>query len=144
MFYRVKDYQIQRKTLNTESVRDGVIALIIGGFAGLLGGLFGIGGGIIIVPAVVVGFGFSQHKAQGTSLVALLAPVGILALVEYYKRGETDLKLGGLIALGFLFGALFGSRFALNLDEFIMRRAFAAFLVIVAAWLTFANPTFRR
>jgi hypothetical protein len=121
------------------TVKDGILALVIGGLAGILGGTFGIGGGILIVPALVVGLGFTQQKAQGTSLVALLAPVGLLALIEYYKRGEADLKIGGLIAIAFLFGALAGSRIALELDEMTMRRAFAVFLVIVAAWLAFGK-----
>ena len=116
-------------------MKEGILALLIGGLAGVLGGTFGIGGGILIVPALVMGLGFSQQKAQGTSLVALLAPVGILALLEYYKRGDVDLKIGGIIALGFLFGAFGGSRLALGFDEITMRRAFAGFLVIVAGWL---------
>lgn len=120
-------------------MKDGILALIIGAIAGVLGGSFGIGGGILIVPALVLGLGFSQHKAQGTSLVALLAPVGILAFLDYYKRGDADLKLGGIIAAGFLFGALGGSRLALATDEMTMRRAFAAFLVIIAAWLAFGK-----
>ena len=120
-------------------MKDAIVALLIGGLAGLLGGTFGIGGGILIVPAVVMGFGFTQKKAQGTSLVALLAPVGILALIEYYKRGDADLKIGGFIAIGFLFGALGGSRFALSIDEVVMRRGFAFFLIAVAIWLMFGK-----
>lgn len=135
----LEPYLSVQEFLNTMPVKNEILALVIGAMAGVLGGSFGIGGGILIVPALVVGFGFSQQKAQGTSLVALLAPVGILALIEYYKRGEADLKLGGLIALGFLFGAFGGSQLALGLDELTMRRSFAAFLVIVAAWLIFGK-----
>ena len=68
-----------------------VIYLLIGILAGLLSGLFGIGGGIIIIPALVYIGGFSQLKAQGTSLAALLLPVGILAFIEYYKKGNVDM-----------------------------------------------------
>jgi len=120
-------------------VKDGILALVIGSLAGILGGSFGIGGGILIVPALVIGLGFSQQKAQGTSLVALLAPVGILALMEYYKRGNADLKVGTFVAVGFLFGAFGGSKIALGLDETMMRRGFAAFLIVVAIWLLFGK-----
>ena len=120
-------------------VKDGIFSLMIGAVAGVLGGSFGIGGGILIVPALVLILGFSQQKAQGTSLVALLAPVGILAFLEYYRKGEADLKLGGIIALGFLVGAFGGSRIALNIDEMLLRRSFAVFLVIIAGWLTFGK-----
>jgi uncharacterized membrane protein YfcA len=121
-------------------VKEGILALLIGGIAGMLGGSFGIGGGVLIVPALVLAFGFSQQKSQGTSLVALLAPVGILALIEYYKKGDVDFKVGGIIAVGFLFGGIVGARIALQLDELTMRRCFAAFLMIVAAWMLITKP----
>ncbi|MBS1705919.1 MAG: sulfite exporter TauE/SafE family protein [Armatimonadetes bacterium] len=112
-----------------------VLALVIGVIAGVSGGLFGIGGGIIIVPALVVAFGFTQQKAQGTSLVALLAPVGLLALLEYHKRGDADLKLGALIALGFVVGSIFGAKIAVGLSPETMRRTFAVFLMCVSIWM---------
>ena len=62
--------------------------LIIGIIAGIFSGFFGIGGGIVIIPALVYLIGFSQLKAQGTSLVALLPPVGILAFFEYYEKRQ--------------------------------------------------------
>jgi uncharacterized membrane protein YfcA len=111
------------------------IAIVIGVAAGIAGGLFGIGGGVLIVPALVVALKFSQQKSQGTSLVALLAPVGILALLEYRQRGEVDLTVGIFIACGFLVGAYLGAKMALGLPEETMRRIFAVFLMIVAIWM---------
>lgn len=70
-------------------------------------------------------------------MVALLAPVGILALIEYYRRGEADLRVGGLVAAGFLAGSYFGARLATGLNEEIMRKGFAVFLVFTALWLFF-------
>lgn len=114
---------------------DIALGLLIGVLAGVSGGLFGIGGGIIIVPALIAAFQFTQQKAQGTSLVALIAPVGILGLIEYYKRGDADLKVGATVAIGFVFGSLGGAKIATNLDEAVMRKSFAVFLVAVAIWL---------
>ncbi|MBS1724844.1 MAG: sulfite exporter TauE/SafE family protein [Armatimonadetes bacterium] len=115
-----------------------VVLLILGGLvAGACGGLFGIGGGVVIVPFLVLALGYSQHKAQGTSLVALLAPVGILGLIEYYKRGEADLKSGAFVALGFVVGAWGGSKTAVQLPEEAMRRTFAGFLVLLGLYLFF-------
>ncbi len=116
-------------------MREVVVAIVVGASAGVLGGLFGIGGGILIVPALALFLGFSQHKAQGTSLVALIAPIGILAVIEYYKRGDVDLKIGALVALAFFFGALGGAKLALGWDEVTMRRVFASFLVVVAIYM---------
>lgn len=111
------------------------ICLLIGIVAGILGGLFGIGGGIVIVPLLIAVFGFSQLKAQGTSLVALLAPVGLLGLMNYVKSDNADLAKGAWIAAGFILGAFLGSKVAIGLDDLLMRRIFAGFLVLVAVYL---------
>jgi uncharacterized membrane protein YfcA len=62
--------------------------ILLGVVAGILSGLIGIGGGTIIVPALVLFFGMSQHLAQGTTLALLVPPIGILAAWQYY-RGAT-------------------------------------------------------
>ncbi len=113
------------------------LCLLCGLLAGVLGGFFGVGGGIVIVPFLTLAMGFTQHKAQGTSLVALLAPVGLLGLINYYKAGNADLKTGALIALAFFGGAWIGSKFAVGLNEDVMRKAFAVFLVLVGAYTFF-------
>jgi uncharacterized membrane protein YfcA len=116
-------------------MKETISSAFIGIVAGICGGAFGIGGGVLIVPALMLLLGFSQLKAQGTSLVALLAPVGLFALLEYHKSGETDLKVGAVVATGFLVGGIFGSKLALSLDEVVVRRGFAGFLILVGVWL---------
>ena len=105
--------------------------ILLGLTVGVLSGIVGIGGGIMIVPVLVYFFHMSQHKAQGTSLAALLAPAGALAFWEYYKAGNVDLKAGLLIALGFLVGGYFGGMWAQHLSEMVLRRVFGTFLVII-------------
>jgi uncharacterized membrane protein YfcA len=112
-----------------------LIAAVIGILAGVLGGAFGIGGGILIVPALIALLGYSQLKAQGTSLVALLAPVGILALIQYYQRQEVDLKVGAVIAGGFFAGGFLGSKIALTAGDQIIRKGFAGFLICVGIYM---------
>jgi len=111
------------------------IGLLIGVLSGALSGLFGIGGGVLIVPACIYVLGFSQHRAQGTSLIALLAPVGILGVMNYSKAGNIDWKIGSLIAAGFVGGAYLGSRFSLSLNEDTLRKSFAVFLAILSIQL---------
>jgi uncharacterized membrane protein YfcA len=107
----------------------------IGIAAGMAGGMFGIGGGVIIVPALVLLLGYGQHRAQGTSLVALLMPVGLLGVMNYYREQNADLVKGAWIGLGFLAGAFAGSRIALGLDPEAMRRCFALFLIAVGLFM---------
>jgi uncharacterized membrane protein YfcA len=73
-----------------------IIVILTGLAAGILGGMVGVGGGIIIVPALVYFLAFSQHQAQGTSLALMLFPVGILGVINYYKKGYVDFRYAGL------------------------------------------------
>lgn len=109
-----------------------LLFLAVGLGAGVLSGLFGVGGGVLIVPALIFVVGMSSHMAVGTSLGALLLPVGLLGAVAYYRTGNLDLKASLLIALGLFLGAYFGARVALSLSAVHLTRAFAVFLALVA------------
>ncbi|MDR3605746.1 MAG: TSUP family transporter [Oligoflexia bacterium] len=118
-----------------------VAFLVTGLLAGILAGLFGVGGGLVIVPCLVLLLGFGQQAAAGTSLVALLAPVGIGGVYAFYAAGKinsTHIKFGLLISLGMVFGTYFGSRIAVVMSPVTLKRAFCVFLVVTAAkmWMT--------
>ena len=104
----------------------------LGLFVGVLSGMVGIGGGIVIVPALVYFGHMTQHKAQGTSLGALLAPIGLLAFWEYYKAGNVDVKAAIAIAVMFTIGGYFGGRVAQHVSEPVLRKVFAVMLILVA------------
>jgi uncharacterized protein len=112
-----------------------IYLVVLGLFAGVASGLFGVGGGIVIVPALVLLFGFTQTQANGTSLVALLLPVGSFAVYNYWKSGALsldDIKSGLLIGCGISMGAIFGSQLAMELRPEYLRRAFAIFILFAA------------
>ena len=109
-----------------------VTFLLLGLAAGVLSGLFGIGGGIIIVPALMLLARLPPTTATGTSLGALLLPVGLLGAWEYYRNGHLNVRAALLVALGLFLGAWFGARLALTLSPVQLKRAFAVFLVLVA------------
>ncbi|MEO8193633.1 MAG: sulfite exporter TauE/SafE family protein [Gemmatimonadales bacterium] len=106
--------------------------ILLGLLAGVLSGLFGIGGGVVIVPALILIGGFAPAAATGTSLAALLLPVGALGAWEYYKKGNLNIPAALWIALGLFFGAWVGAKLAQQLSPVQLRRAFAVFLVLVA------------
>lgn len=110
---------------------DILIYIAIGVVAGLLSGLFGIGGGIVIIPALVFFKGFTQLKAQGTSLVALLPPVGILAFLEYYKKGNVNIVAGIIICATMLLCAKFGGQIANMLPMDVVRKSFGVFIILI-------------
>jgi uncharacterized protein len=109
-----------------------LILVIIGLTSGMLSGLVGVGGGIIIVPALVFFLGFSQHEAQGTSLGLLLLPVGILAVLNYYKQGYIDLKVIAVMSIAFVAGGWLGSKLSLVLSDILIKRIFAVILFYAA------------
>lgn len=108
--------------------------LLIGVAAGVLGGLFGVGGGLVIVPALVLMRAIDQKTATGTSLFALLWPVGILGVIEYYRRGELRVDLGAWIALGLVLGIFLGARLTAPVSPATMKRIYGAFLVVVGIY----------
>jgi uncharacterized protein len=114
------------------------VFIAIGFSAGILSGLFGIGGGVVIVPALILIARLAPITATGTSLAALLLPVGALGAWEYYKRGHLNVPAALFIALGLLFGAWLGARLAQHLSPVQLKRAFAVFLVLVAGRIWFS------
>lgn len=126
---------VTKEYLFLTSIMQYLILFITGIAAGLLSGMFGVGGGVIIVPALVFFFGMSQQTASATSLMALLLPVGLLGVYEYYQAGKITTEhiwFGLIIALGLFAGAFFGAKLAIELSSDLLRRMFAVFLVLVA------------
>lgn len=109
-----------------------ITVLIIGLAAGILGGMVGVGGGLIVVPALVYFLGYSQHAAQGTSLGLLVLPVALLGMMNYYKAGHVDFKVVGLLAVGFVLGSYFGSKWSLSLPQETVKKVFAILLFYTA------------
>lgn len=109
-----------------------IINIIIGIVAGVMAGMFGIGGGVVIVPALILLSGFSIVQANGTSLAALLLPVGILAVISYYKAGLINIKISGLVAIGLVIGVIAGSFIALSIPVSGLKFIYGLFLLYVS------------
>ncbi len=112
-----------------------LLSILLGVFAGILSGFFGIGGAVIVVPALVYLFKFPQHYAQGTALVALLLPVGILAVMKYYQTGGLNIKVGLLISLGFVGGGFIGACMANLLPQLMLKRLFGLLLLCISIYM---------
>lgn len=105
---------------------------------GIASGMFGIGGGVLLVPLLGLLFSFSQHRAQGTSLVALIPPTGALALMAYAREGFVSWKTGLLLIPGVFLGGILGGRLAEKLKPRRMRQVFAGVLFALGAWQAFS------
>lgn len=114
-----------------------IILLLTGLVAGGLSGVLGIGGGIIVIPALVMVLGYSQQMAQGTSLALLLPPIGLFAVLNYYKSDFVDLKAAGLMIITFVIGSYITSKFAVDINESVLKKIFGVFLLFYAVKLFF-------
>ena len=103
----------------------------LGVAAGFLAGLLGVGGGVLLVPAMVLLFGFDQHIAQGTSLLVII-PAAVMGSYTHHRNGRLVLRDAALLAAGGVIGAVLGGVFALSIEDALLRKLFAAFLLVSA------------
>lgn len=115
------------------------ILLFIGICAGFLSGMVGIGGGIVIVPMLVYFLGFDQHTAQGTTLFMFLFPIGILGVMNYYNKGNIDMKTAAVICTTFILGSYFGSKLALSIDKAFITKIFGVIFFIISLKMIFGK-----
>ncbi|HXJ12048.1 MAG TPA: sulfite exporter TauE/SafE family protein [Candidatus Limnocylindrales bacterium] len=108
------------------------------GICGIAAGMVGIGGGVLLVPLLSLLFGFSQHRAQGTSLIALIPPTGLLAFLAYWKAGYVDLHTGLLLIPGVFIGGILGGMMARRLNARRMAEVFAGLMMLLGGWQVFS------
>ena len=114
-----------------------IVLIIIGLLAGILSGFVGVGGGILIIPLLIIFLGISQFEAQGTAIVAMLPPIGILAAINYFKSGYVKWEYAAVIALTFVVGGYFGSKISLTLDAEIVKKVLGVVMLFAAIKLIF-------
>ena len=116
-----------------------ILYILLGLLTGILSGMFGLGGGIIVIPALVLIFGLSQHLAQGTTLAMMIPPIGLLAAWTYYSKGFVNLKIAGLLCLGFFFGGLLGAKLVVGLPDLVLRKIFGFALLLISLKMILAK-----
>lgn len=110
------------------------VTLAIGFIAGVISGLFGVGGGVVVVPALVLLLGFTQHRASGTSTMAIVAS-SAAALAVFAGDGDVDWGAGAIVLSGSVFGAAFAARYLDKVPAVGLTRTFSVVLVIAAVRL---------
>lgn len=114
----------------------GAVALVVVGLAsGVLAGLLGVGGGIIMVPAMVVGFDLSAVVAKGTSL-AVIIPTAVIGSWRNLRRGNAELGTAIVVGLAGVVSAYLAGRLSIGLSEATANALFAALLLVVAAQMS--------
>ncbi len=109
-------------------------AIAIGLAAGIVAGLLGVGGGVLFVPGLVIFLGLDQHHAEATSLLAIV-PVAIVGTYRQDRYGNVHRRDALLLGLLSIAGAAAGVALANALSGALLRDAFAALMMLVAAQL---------
>lgn len=116
-----------------------LILLIIGLAAGVLSGVAGVGGGVIVIPALIFALGMTQFEAQGTSLAMMVPPIGIMAAYNYYQDGYINWKYALVLAIFFVIGSYFGSKFVLSIPQATVKKGFAIFIILIGVKMLFGK-----
>lgn len=111
---------------------------LIGIFGGIMSGLLGVGGGLIFVPLMTFFLGFTIHQAVGTSLLIII-PTSIVGVWVHASQNHVQVKTALLIASFAILGAWLGSHLSGKIDPLLLKRIFAAFLVLIALKLAFSK-----
>ena len=104
-------------------------AIALGFAAGVASGLLGVGGGVIMVPALVLVLGATQHQAHATSLAAIV-PIGLVGFAVFALHGEINYAIAGLLVLGAFVGAPLGARAMARVPERPLALVFALVLLV--------------
>jgi len=118
------------------------LAVLSGFLVGLVSWTMGIGGGILLVPLMVLGFGFSQHLAQGTSLAAII-PTALAGALAHDRDGNVDRRAIPWLAAGGIPGVLAGSLVAVHLPRTLLVRLFGV-LLLYSAYRIWATRSARK
>jgi len=117
-----------------------VMAFVVGAIAGVLSGLLGIGGGAVMVPAMTLLMGLTQHAAQGTSLLVII-PTAISGSITHFRMGNIRLQTAGWLSLGGVVGAVAGALLALASPDQLLRLLFGAYLTFTGVRMLQAPKT---
>ena len=117
-----------------------LLSALLGGVAGVMGGTLGTSGAFTILPGLLL-FGIvkTQKMAAGTTLITILAPLSILAAMEYYKAGNVDVTVGVIITIAYMLAAWIGAKFANILSEKTIQRIVGVYLLVVSAYFFYKS-----
>jgi hypothetical protein len=115
--------------------------VLLGVCAGIVSGTLGVGSGTVVIPALVLLWGFGQKSAQGMAL-AVMVPMALIGAIRYWKNPEVEFHglVMALIVLGAVVGTMAGTELAARLPAGVLRKLFAVFLALVAVRMFTAAP----
>lgn len=113
-----------------------LLSLFIGSLVGFVGGFQGIAGGFYIITLLMyTQLAKTQRQAAGTTLLAIVFPLSIGALREYYNSGDVNVKQGLLIAFSYMVFATIGAKYNNGIDERYVMLSLAFLLLLTSGYI---------
>lgn len=95
-----------------------LLTIFVGTLGGLIGGALGLGPSALMLPAILILGIIKDYKtAVGTILLAVLPPVTLLGVIDYYKRDKIDIKISGILFITSFLAAYVGAIINKKLKE---------------------------
>ena len=114
------------------------LAVLIGSLVGFIGGFQGIAGGFYISALLIIlGIADTQRKAAGTTLLAILFPISIGAVFEYWKSGDVDLVVALIITFFYIIFATLGAKVNKQFEEHISLFSLAILLAFTSVYFAY-------
>ena len=84
-----------------------LLIIALGGLVGVLSGMFGVGGGFLTTPLLIF-YGIPPTVAVASATTQLTG-ASVSGVYAHMRRDGVDLKMGGVMIVGGLFGSLVGA-----------------------------------
>jgi uncharacterized membrane protein YfcA len=112
-----------------------IYSILIGTLSGILGGAFGLGGSFIMLPGLILlNVTKDFNTAVGTILFSLLPPVSLFAVIEYYKRGQVDMKIGTILFITYFLAVYVGAKINKMYDQKTLEYACASVFLLITIY----------
>lgn len=112
-----------------------IYSILIGTLSGILGGAFGLGGSFVMLPGLILlNVTKDFNTAVGTILFSLLPPVSLLAVMDYYKRGNVDITIGSILFVTYFLAAYIGAKINKMYDQKSLEYACATVFLMITIY----------
>lgn len=122
-----------------------IYSILIGTLSGILGGAFGLGGSFVMLPGLILlNVTKNFNTAVGTILFSLLPPVSLLAVIEYYKRDEVDIKIGTILFITYFLAAYIGAKINKMYNQKTLEYACATVFLMITVYFYYHAYTLKN
>jgi uncharacterized membrane protein YfcA len=119
-----------------------ILTIILGSVAGLLGGALGQSGAETMLPGLLIlGIVPDFKTAAGTVLLTILPPLSLLAIYQYYKRGQIAIITSVILMISYFFSAYAGAYFTKDVKNSQLELTAGIYFIIIGSFFLWNSYT---